>query len=327
VRLPSLKLEEFVDYGMWFQRQAVPDLDTRKVEQVERRNGGFRLRTSDGEEVGARRVVIAGGLAPFGYRPEPFASLPQELVSHSSDHDDLGVFSGRRVMVVGGGQSALESAALLAEGGADVQVVARTPAIWWLPDGGPPVKQPPIRSRLPKPPTDVGGFATGWTAATPDLFRRMPRRLQPVISYRCIRPAGSGWLRPRLEQVPIELEAVAVEAEASNGHVRVGLTDGSERTVDHVLLGTGFQIDVKRYPFLAPELAEEIETVNGYPRLRPGLETSVDGLHVIGAPAAYTFGPIMRFVVGTWYAAPALARRIAGKRQKPLSFSFPRAKG
>jgi hypothetical protein len=52
------------------------------------------------------------------------------------------------------------------------------------------------------------------------------------------------------------------------------------------------------------------------------LESSVEGLHFVGAPAAMSFGPIMRFVVGTWYAAPALARGITGKRQPPLRFSF-----
>jgi hypothetical protein len=31
----------------------------------------------------------------------------------------------------------------------------------------------------------------------------------------------------------------------------------------------------------------------------------------------------MRFVVGSWYAAPAIARRAAGRRQPPISFSFP----
>jgi cation diffusion facilitator CzcD-associated flavoprotein CzcO/predicted ATP-grasp superfamily ATP-dependent carboligase len=321
VRTPSLLLEEFVDYGLWYQRQAVPDLDTRKVERVERQHGAFHLELGDGSELMADRVVVAAGLAPFGYRPEPFASLPTAVASHSSDHRDLGGFAGRRVLVVGGGQSALESAALLAERGADVQIVARTPGIYWLPDGGPPVKRP-LRSYLPKPPTDVGGFSTGWAAATPDLFRRLPRPVQPVVSYRCIKPAGSGWLRPRLENVSMELAATAMEAEASNGQVRVGLSDGSERVVDHVLLGTGFRIDVGRYPFLAPELADEIETVEGYPKLRPGLETSVPGLHIVGAPAAFTFGPIMRFVVGTWYAAPSLTRNIRGRRQKPLSFSF-----
>jgi len=38
--------------------------------------------------------------------------------------------------------------------------------------------------------------------------------------------------------------------------------------------------------------------------------------------AAYTFGPVLRFVTGTWYTAPALALRIAGRRQPPLRWSF-----
>jgi hypothetical protein len=50
----------------------------------------------------------------------------------------------------------------------------------------------------------------------------------------------------------------------------------------------------------------------------------VPGLHFMGTAAAYSFGPIMRFVVGSWYAAPAVARRAAGRRQPPISFSFPR---
>ena len=29
-------------------------------------------------------------------------------------------------------------------------------------------------------------------------------------------------------------------------------TDGHERHVDHLLLGTGYRVDVARYPFLAP---------------------------------------------------------------------------
>jgi predicted ATP-grasp superfamily ATP-dependent carboligase len=321
---PSLTLEEFVDYGLWFQRNAVPDVDRRKVRQVEQVDGRFRLELEDGEERLVERVAVAAGLFPFAYRPEPFASLPDGLVSHSSDHRDLGVFSDRNVLVVGGGQSALESAALLCEAGANVEVAARAPEIHWLADGGPP-RPKTLRDRLPLPlpPTDVGGFSTGWTAATPDFFRRIPGGLKPVVTYRCIRPAGSGWLRPRLEEVPIGLEALAMGAEAANGQVRVTLGDGSERLVDHVLLGTGYAIDVRRYPFLAPELAGSVEVAGGgYPVLRRGLESSVPGLHFLGASAAMTFGPIMRFVVGTWYAAPAFARRAAGRRQPPLRFSF-----
>jgi predicted ATP-grasp superfamily ATP-dependent carboligase len=323
VRSPSLTLEEFVEYGLWFQRQVVPDLEHRRVSVIERADGRFRLELADGEECLADRVVVAAGLFPFAYKPEPFASLPADLASHSSEHSDLTAFSDRTVLVVGSGQSALESAALLAEAGARVEVAARAPGVFWLADDG--SKRPfhhRLWSLLPLPPTDVGGFSTGWTAATPDFYRRIPGRLKPVVSYRCIRPAGSGWLRPRLEEVPLRMDRLATAAEASNGHVRVELADGSETEVDHVLLGTGYAIDVTRYPFLGKDLAAEIETVGGYPALRRGLETSIPGLHIVGAPAAMTFGPIMRFVVGTWYAAPATARRIMGRPQPPLRRSF-----
>ena len=140
---------------------------------------------------------------------------------------------------------------------------------------------------------------------------------------RCIRPAGAGWLRPRLRAVRIDCARTIVAAEPEDGRLRLSLDDGSARLVDHVLLGTGYRIDVRRYPFLAPELAGAVATIRGgYPVLQAGLESSVPGLHFVGAPAALSYGPIMRFVVGTWYAAPVLARRIAGQRQRPITFSF-----
>jgi len=321
VTLPSLTLEEFIEYGRWFQDKAVPDVDRRKVRRVERSGSAFRLELDDGEDLTVDRVVVAAGLFPFGRRPEPFRSLPPALVSHSADVRDLSRFSQRKVLVVGGGQSALESAALLRETGADVEVAIRSPEIVWLaPEDGP--KKPGLRSRLPLPPTDVGGFATGWTAALPDLWRLVPARFKPTVSHRCIRPAGSAWLRPRLEGVPLVTGAVAVGAAASNGNVSVNLADGSERRFDHVLLGTGYEIDVRSYPFLSPELAGQIAVAGGYPRLQAGFESSVPGLHFLGAPGALTFGPINRFVVGTWYAAPSLTRRVLGHWQRPLQPAF-----
>ena len=318
---PSLTLAEFIDYGRWFQERAVPDVDARKVQRVEQVGERFRLQLEDGDEVEVDRVVVAAGLFPFGRRPEPFRELPPTLVSHSAEVRDLKRFAERKVLVVGGGQSALESAALLHEAGAEVEVAVRAPQIWWLaPEDAP--KKRGLRSRLPLPPTDVGGFATGWTAALPDLWRLAPRRLKPTISYRCIRPAGSDWLRPRLEGVPLGMDAIAIAAQPSNGNVSVSLADGTERSYDHVLLGTGYEIDVSRYPFLARELADQIEVEGGYPRLRAGLESSVPGLHFLGAPAAHTFGPIMRFVVGTWYAAPAVTRGVLGRRQRPLAPAY-----
>jgi cation diffusion facilitator CzcD-associated flavoprotein CzcO len=318
--LDPLPVEDFIDYGDWFQQTFVPDADQRRVHQIRSEEPGFRVLLADGEELRADRVVVAAGLYPFPRRPAPLSSLPPELVSHSADHDDLTRFAGRRVLVVGGGQSAVESAALLHEGGAEAELVARAPGLYWLGGGDGPARRQLIRS--PLPPTGVGGRVTGWIAAAPDVYRCTPEQLRPTISFRCIRPAAAGWLRERTAGLPMTMERSVTAAEPSNGGVRVEFDDGSERRVDHVLLATGYEVDIGRYPFLSPELLARIERKNGYPRLRRGLESSVPGLHFVGAPAAGSFGPIMRFVVGSWYAAPAVARRAAGERQPPLRLSF-----
>src|SRR5205823_2505116 len=56
-RTYPVPLDEFVKYGEWFQRRAVPDLDPRKVASVETASSGFHLSLADGARVHARRVV------------------------------------------------------------------------------------------------------------------------------------------------------------------------------------------------------------------------------------------------------------------------------
>jgi hypothetical protein len=92
--------------------------------------------------------------------------------------------------------------------------------------------------------------------------------------------------------------------------VKVRLDDGAERNIDHIVLGTGYRVNISKYDFLAPELMQQIDCFNGYPRLKAGLETSVPGLYILGAPAAWSFGPLMQFVSGTRYASHALLRSI-----------------
>jgi hypothetical protein len=98
---------------------------------------------------------------------------------------------------------------------------------------------------------------------------------------------------------------------AGDATVRVALDDGSERTVDHVVAATGFRVDAARYEFLGRDLLTDLRLVDGYPVLRAGFESSIPGLHFLGAPSAASFGPIMRFVAGTRYTGPALARAVA----------------
>ena len=103
-------------------------------------------------------------------------------------------------------------------------------------------------------------------------------------------------------------------AREQGGRVELNLVDGSLRHCDHVLLATGYRVNISAYPFLTEKLLQRIAQVNGYPRLNLGFESSVSGLHFLGAPSAWSYGPLMRFVAGTEFAAPTLTRAILGRR-------------
>jgi FAD-dependent urate hydroxylase len=318
-----LPLPQFRQYAEWFQKRLVPEVDARTVERVEPNAGGFRLILDDDAAIEARRVVVAAGIAPFAWRPPQFDALPSHLVSHSLDETNLARFNGSRVLVLGAGQSALESAALLHEAGADVELLMRAPRVILIPDPQPArglVKRQVRRAMYP--PTEVGPPGLSWIAAVPDTFRPLPRRVQVEIDRRATWPMGAAWLRPRLRGIPITTRRAVVSATASGDRVQLRLDDGGTREVDHVLLGTGYRVDISRYPFLAPDLLRSMRTVDGYPKLSTGLEASVPGLHFLGAPAAVSFGPVMRFVAGTPYAARALTRKLTGKAPLLLVPSF-----
>jgi hypothetical protein len=242
--------------------------------------------------------------------PAGFGHFPATLVSHTSRHRDLAAFAGRRVAMVGSGQSAFECAALMAEHGAEVEVLARSADIVWLRRQSPKNFMGPAGGVIYAP-TDVGPAWYSRLVSVPDLFRRLPRYTQTRIAYRSIRPACSNFVRERLDGVGVTLGVSIDLAEGSNSGMQLGLSDGSERQVDHLMFGTGYKVDVAKYPFLGPGILDTMRRVDGYPVLRRGLETSVPGLHMVGAPAAWSFGPILRFVSGSWYSGRAVSASIA----------------
>jgi lysine/ornithine N-monooxygenase len=304
-----IPLNRFVEYGRWYQSQAVPDLDKRQVRSIDTDVRGFRVSMADGEEFTSRRVVVAGGISPFASKPAEFAAIPSALASHTSEHKDLGKFKGKRVVVIGAGQSALESAALFKELGIPVEVIARTNHLNWVGLHA-RLHHLGLISRMMYSNRDVGPAGISRLVAAPHLFRRFPRVFQDRTAYRAIRPAGAGWLAPRIVGIPITLGRKVISAKVAGSQLRLQLDDRSERLVDHALLATGFRVDVSRYPFLSPLLSKQVKTVNGYPVLQRGLESSVPGLHFVGKPAAWSFGPLLGFVSGAEFASNELIRSI-----------------
>lgn len=310
-------LHRFIEYGRWFQREVATDVDPRLVNLIESTRNGFRLRLQDGEQVNAKRVVMATGIARFAYRPREFNGVACPLVSHSSDHRDLAALAGNRVIVVGSGQSAVESAALLSENGAEVELLARAPQIRWLVRSSRLHHLPTRVRRLLYHSTDVGPALVSQLVARPNLFRLLTRNLQDDIAWRSIRPAASAWLKPRVANVRFTTGRRITEVARAGDQIRLRLDDGSMRKAHHVILATGYRVNISRYCLLAPELLNAVCRVDGYPELGRGLESSVTGLHFLGAPAAYSFGPLLRFVSGTEFASRALTERITGNNSRP----------
>ena len=212
--------------------------------------------------------------------------------------------------IIGGGQSALESAALLHEAGSEVDVLVREPFVRWLSEGAWRHRVQPVKGLLYAPP-DVG---PGPREPSRRAAGAVPAHA-PRASGRAgdpVRTAGGGRLAPasaRGGQDPAR-PSRSTEARRDRDAVRLRLDDGSDQTVDHVLLATGYRVDLSNYRFLSPALTGAIACVGGYPVLSDAFETSVPGLHVLGAPAAWSFGPLMRFVAGSGFAARSLARGV-----------------
>ena len=302
-------LGTFVEYGRWFRHQLGSDLDERTVLRVDRGTADFKLTLQDGEEIQSTYVVIAAGIGPFRKKPPLFQNFSPQQVTHCYEGLDVRKFAGKRVAVIGGGQSALETAALLHEASAQVEIIARQPHLNWIGKHTWLHHMGPISSLLYSS-HDVGPLGISRLVAYPKVVARIPLKLRDKIRTRAVRPAGSRWLPERLATVKVTTGYGISEANAVGDEMDITLDDGGKRRFDHVVLGTGYCVDISRYDFLPTELLREIKRIDGYPTLTSGFKSSVPQLHFIGATAARSFGPLLNFVAGTDFASRELTSQL-----------------
>jgi thioredoxin reductase len=304
-------LDTFIAYGQWFAAEHVPELEETLVTQITAQAGFFELSLATGERARARRVVVAAGIEHFARMPGELTGLPAAVCTHASAHVGLSVFRGKQVVVVGAGQSALETAALLHEQGTGVQIVMRKRQPVW--NGAPLALDRPLPQRLREPEAGLGsGWSTWFYSRHPKLFRHLPEATRVYRARTALGPAGASWLRPRVEGEIRILGGHALRwANAEAEGVTLGLTDSSghrrELSADHVIAATGYRPDVARLAFLSDELRAGLGLVAHTPVVGRDYQSSVPGLYFMGPGVAPTFGPVMRFVYGADHAARAIA--------------------
>ena len=310
-------IRDFAAYGLWFQQENVPWVEPIDVALLDRQAEGFAITLANAERFVADHVVIATGLSGFAHVPPEIAMLPPGLATHTSGIASFAAFKGREVAVIGAGQSALEAAALLLEAGALPQLLVREDSILWqtrvsLKRG--------LWRRLRSPISGLGTGPKAWGLTHfPGMMHRVPAKWRTSFVKNHLPAEGAWWLRERVEKrLPVHFGASIINAREASGQVLLKLRcakDGSGRqlVVDHVVAGSGYDIDVERLEFIHPKLRGVIERLERAPKLNASFETSVSGLYFIGPASAMSFGPLFRFVVGAEYTVRIVSTQLAAR--------------
>nr|WP_294507731.1 FAD-dependent oxidoreductase [uncultured Rhodopila sp.] len=317
-------LKTFSDYGVAFQKHFVPMLDQRWVKTLDFAGGTFSLQLDDDEIVLAKRVVIAAGIRSFYDIPPELDAIAGPLSSHSADHHALSRFSGKQVLVIGGGASGIGIAGLMSERGAHVTVAARKNRVAYC-------DPPRPRSLLDKLQAPESGLGTGWRSlacvVAPMVFYQMPQDFRHLVVRKHLGPAPGWTSRDEVERNVRVMLGTRISGSSMRGDLAAVTflkDDGTETTVEaeHVIAATGYKIDMRRLHFLSDGILRGLDLADQSPILSRHFETSIPGLFVIGTAAANSFGPMLRFAYGAGFTSRRLSqflRRTAIRRSVAVS--------
>jgi len=299
-----LSLEFYLTYAEWFRQQKHIQPLPIYIQRLDRFNGYFAATTKNGDGIKAQRVVLAPGFKHFAHIPEDVkAKLPRGRFQHTAEFVDFSGARNKRYLIIGGRQSAFEWAALLLE--ADAVAVH-------------------LSHRHASPAFAVADWS--WVnplvehmVEHPNWFRELSQEEKDQVSHRQWaegRLKVEPWLEPRLKDERIsvwphtELENCS---ENDNGELEITLTNGATFIVDHIVLATGYKVEISKVPLLAAgNILKQLETRNGFPVLDDHFETSVPGLFITSMPATQDFGPFFGFTISVRTAAKLICGRVGG---------------
>jgi cation diffusion facilitator CzcD-associated flavoprotein CzcO len=254
-----------------------PDFNTT-VSRIDRDGAHWRTETSHGQ-IAAPVVVVATGIADAPYRPSwPGSETYSGRVIHSSEYRNPVAYTGKRVLVVGFGNSGGEIALDLANAGVEVALAVRSPV-----------------QILPR---DLLGFPIlSWAI----LYRRLPARLVDVINAPVLRlavgdieklglrRAAKGPRQMVEEDGRVPLIDIGTLAKIRDGSIRIRggidrftsdgivFANGTAEAFDAVILATGFRPDLRP---LMSDVAGVFDR-HGMPLLT-GQATAAPGLYFCG---------------------------------------------
>lgn len=289
----------FLEYVDYFQRQTGVTASDRWVTRLSRQGDHFSIECGE-DRLRARYVVVATGLTYFQFVPKLITdALPDSRHAHSSQIRTADNLAGRRVAVIGGGQSAYEYALLAAQAGAIVTVARRSSKLTVT-----GVHNPYSRR-----------FMTMLCKSSP-VFYRLPRLVREPLRRRMLPTTVAPWVLSEMRDTPVSvLYGAKLSSLAERGDaVLIRFQDGRQLEADYVISATGYHVDLARLGLLDDALKAEIAVADGSPVLDNHYQSSVPGLFFAGAMAMESYGPAYAFVCGVYAQCKAMVDDYLGPR-------------
>lgn len=255
---------------------------SERVRSIERTDDGWSV-TTDSGVTRARSVVVATGRNRIPTIPDwPGRDESPVDVLHAAEYRSPEAFLGRRVLVVGAGNSGTEIAHLLVGAGVDVRLSMRTRPVWARREllGSNLTEYARLGRRLPDWLVDVSG-----RVMQPLLFGRMkpyglgpPQRRLSNVAEASGATLDSGFV----DDVKQGRIALVAAVDRFDGR-EVVLNDGSRVEVDVVIAGTGYR------PGLEEIMPVDTVTAEGWPKVEDAPFEQAPGLFTAGLnPAKLT---------------------------------------
>jgi FAD-dependent urate hydroxylase len=301
-----LSLDVYLQYVKWFSRRKQLAPIEHLISSLSHdwaADPPFTVVLDNGDTIRARRVVVAIGFKYFKNLPiELIQLLPEGSYGHTCDEVDFLKYEGKRLLIVGGRQSAFEWAALLAEAGAaEVHVTHRhdspqfAQSDWtWV--------NPVVDAMVNDPAWYRSLSESDKESINQRMFAEGRLKLEPWLQRRMNRDSIKLW--PRTQ--------IASCTQLASGELSVLLNSGIKFCIDHIILATGYKVSIGQVPFLnSGNLLPQLRTADGFPELDDHLQTNIPGLFMTSMPAAQQFGPFFNFTVSVRTAAKLIVSAIA----------------
>jgi cation diffusion facilitator CzcD-associated flavoprotein CzcO len=293
----------YLDYARWFQEQKAIESEDWTVSSLISDGAELVAAFADGRRIRSRNVVLAIGFSNFYHVPPRLAPMfPADQSGHTCNLVDFGRLKDRRVLIIGGRQSAFEWTALIREAGAEAVYTSYrhdTPlfetADWSWVNG--------IVNQMS---TDPGWYRR----LTPTEKEQLNRRFWQEGRLK-LEP----WLASRIDHPNIHLypNTEVIGTHQRNHDIEVTLTSGETLTVDEVIYATGYKVDLQRVAFLDNGRLPGLEIQDGYTSLDVHFQTGVPGLFITSLAATRDFGSFLAFTVSARAQAQIIGEAVQAR--------------